>query len=133
MLQSIFFILLVLVLLITPSACGNGQDAPEWGEISECIMGVAVEYESHINIISVEDVQKAFTEFTDYARENHVDVFGYGSNWRFDETTKQGTYEGTKYWKMMASWYSEDDSTWHQKNVFSVSENGDVVRLLGCV
>ncbi len=133
MLQSFFFILLVLALLVTPVTCGKGQNTPEWGQIPECIMGVAVEYESHINITGVEDVRRAFTEFTDYASENDVDVFGYGSNWRFDEAAKQGTYESTKYWRVMASWYSEDDDIWHQKNVFSVSEGGDVVRLLGCV
>ena len=131
--QSFFFILLVLSLLVAPAACGNRQGSTEWGKIPKCIIGMAVEYESHISIAGIEDVQRAFADFTDYAKENDVDVFGYGSTWKFDEAAKQGTYEGIKYWKVIASWYSEDDDAWHQKSVFSVSGDGDVVRLLGCV
>ncbi len=137
----------VLILIATTFGLNNCNDgggtntpndidyieSQEWEEIPACIMGIAVDYESHINVTGIEDVQESFTEFTDYAKENDIDVFGYGSNWRYDEAMKQGTYEGVKYWKVTASWFSEDDAAWHQKNVFSVSQTGEVVRLLGCV
>ena len=96
-------------------------------------MGVAVDYESHMRIRNAEDVEEVFNQFIDYSKENDYDVFGYGSNWRFDDASKHGLYEGTKYWKVSASWFSKQDSAWHQKNVFDVSEGGEVVRLLGCI
>jgi len=105
----------------------------EFREIEECITGVHVDYRSGITVRHEADVELAFNDFISWAQENDEDIFGYGNKWRYENTAIHGFYEGTKYWKVTASWFSEEDQEWRNKNVFDVSENGEVVRLLGCI
>ncbi|MBN1385801.1 hypothetical protein JW968_02360 [Candidatus Woesearchaeota archaeon] len=105
----------------------------DFSEITECIVGVRVDYDSEIVVSKDKDVEQVFNNYISWAKDNDEDIFGYGNNWRFENATVHGLYEGTKYWKVTASWFSEDDQKWRIQTVFDVSENGDVVRLLGCI
>ena len=105
----------------------------EFSEITDCIGGVQVDYDSEMVVSNNKDVEQVFNNYISWAKESNEDIFGYGNNWKFENATIRGIYEGTKYWKVTASWFSEDDQKWRIKTVFDVSENGDVVRLLGCI
>lgn len=102
-------------------------------EIQGCIMGVIVDYISNKSVQNKEDAAVVFDEFIRYSKENNKDIFGYGNNWRFENATVHGLYSGVKYWKVTASWFSEEYQKWMLKTVFDVSENGEVVRFLGCI
>ena len=136
--RKTILIALILGTLSIPHCiqCGNGitdRIEEEFTEIEECIMAVHVDYTSDIVVLTKADVEEVFTYFTNWAQDNDKDIFGYGSNWRFEYATIHGLYEGVKYWKVTASWFSEEDRIWRTKSVFDVSENGEVVRLLGCI
>jgi hypothetical protein len=136
--RKTILIALILGTLSIPHCiqCGNGitdRIEEEFTEIEECIMAVHVDYTSDIVVLTKADVEEVFTDFTNWAQDNDKDIFGYGSNWRFEYVTIHGLYEGVKYWKVTGSWFSEEDRIWRTKSVFDVSENGEVVRLLGCI
>ena len=134
-------ILILICLILLTNGCIQQPDIPpntrEFPVITEteCIMGVHIDFRSEIQVINETGVELVFTKFIKYAQENQQPIFGdaYGNNWKFKNTTTHGTYQGIKYWKVAALWYSEEDQTWHIKTVFDVSEAGEVVRLLGCV
>ena len=113
------------------------SDEDEFPEIveTECIMGVHVDYVSGISVQNVADVEMVFNAFIRYSQKYNLSIFGdaYGNTWRFENATIHGMYQGMKYWKVTASWFSDKDQQWHNKRVFDVSEKGEVVRLLGCV
>jgi hypothetical protein len=126
-------ILVTLIILgtILISGCFESEDS-EWVEIKENIVAVHVDYSSGIPVRNIANIEIVFNEFIAWAKDNDIDIFGsaYGNNWRFNEATIHGLYEDTKYWKVNASWYSEDKGIWRIKSVFDVNENGEVVRLL---
>ena len=98
-------------------------------------MGVHIDFRSGIQVFNETEVELVFIKFIKDAQDNQQPIFGdaYGNNWKFKNATIHGTYQGVKYWKVTALWYSGEDQTWHIKMVFDVSETGDVVRLLSCV
>ena len=127
-------------IIILNSGCIHQPASPDTGEFpeiteTECIMGVHIDYVSGIPVQNETDVEHVFNTFIQYAQENDQVIFGdaYGNNWRFENATIHGMYQGVKYWKITASWFSEEDQNWHSKTVFDVSETGEVVRLLECV
>lgn len=109
----------------------------EFPEITEtkCIMGVHKDYDSGILVRNETDIETVFNVFIRYSQEKNKAIFGdaYGNTWRFENATIHGMYQGIKYWKTTASWFSEKNQKWHIKTVFDVSERGEVVRLLGCI
>lgn len=125
------------LLLIVGCVQKEKQDNPpiseEFSEITECIMGVQVDYNSEIVVKNDKDVEQVFNNYISWAKENNENIFGYGNNWTFENATIHGIYEGTKYWKVTASWFSQDDQKWRIITVFDVSGDGDVVRLFGCI
>ena len=105
----------------------------DWTSIADCIMNVAVDYQSGVTVRDPAGVEHVFNEYVNFAKTNNQDIFGYGNTWRFEGTSKHGIHQGVKYWAVSASWFSVQDNQWHAKNVFDVSEDGKVVRLLGCI
>lgn len=128
-------VMLVLVMLSCNDLGTNdlGTNDNDWTTISDCIMSVAVDYQSCVIVRDPAAVEVAFNEYISFARKYNQDILGYGNNWRFDSTSKHGTYKRVKYWSVSASWFSEQDKQWHKINTFDVSEDGKVVRLLGCM
>ena len=104
----------------------------QWQEISG-IIGIEVDYYSHRTVQSEADVEAVFNEYILYCQQNDLDIFGYGNNWRFENAKPYGLYNGVKYWKVSASWFDANAGVWRLKTVFCVSENGEVVRLLGAI
>lgn len=97
-------------------------------------MSVAVDYQTNMVVLDVSDVEVVFNKYIAYAKANNRSIFsGYNNNWRFDTASKHGLHNGVKYWSVSAMWLSEQDNQWRTKNVFDVSEEGKVVRLLGCI
>ena len=125
--------LLIMLGVVMFSCTDLGSSDDEWTTISDCIISVAVDYQSNVIVRDPAGVEVAFNKYVGFANRNNQNNFGYGNNWRFDSATKHGLYEGVKYWSVSASWFSEQDNQWHKKNVFDVSEDGNVVRLLGCI
>jgi len=123
----------VVLMLMVLSCDDLGTTDNDWSPISDCIMSVAVDYQSSIIVRDPTGVERAFNEYISFAKANSQDIFGYGNNWRFYSASKHGMYEGVRYWNVFASWLSGLDNQWHKKNVFDVSEDGKVVRLLGCI
>ena len=123
----------VMLMLVVLSCNDLGTTDNDWTPVSDCIMSVAVDYQSSVIVRDPAGVERAFNEYISFARANNKDIFGYENNWRFDGTSKHGLYNGVKYWAVSASWFSVQDNQWRTKNVFDVSEDGKVVRLLGCI
>jgi hypothetical protein len=122
------------MLMLAVLSCKDvGVPDSDWPPITDCIMGVAVDYRSHLVVRDQAGVERAFNAYIRFARANNQDIAGYGNNWRFDSASQYGLYEGVKYWAVSASWFSTHDNQWHEKNVFDVSEHGNVVRLPGCI
>ena len=97
-------------------------------------MGVEVDYDAGMAVEDATDVESVFAEFLTFARENELDVLNEpAANWRFDSASPHGTYKCKRYWEVLASVYNDDDDQWRPKCVFDVSEEGEVVRLLGCI
>ncbi len=113
---------------------GCGGDEPDVPN-GDCIMGVAVDFSSGASIRDESTVADVFSQFVQSAQQEGVPIFGdaYGNRWRFEAAVSDRVFEGISYWRVTASWFSEADGQWRQKNVFHVSEHGDVVRLLGCI
>jgi len=89
-------------------------------EIKKCIMGVDVDFNASMKVNSVADAETAFGKFIAFSRENNQEIFGYPADqWKAENATIHGTYQGKKYWAI--------------QGVFDVSEDGEVVRLLGCI
>ena len=111
---------------------GNQETFPE---ITECVMGVQVDFSSNSKVNGEQDVEQIFMTFIENSKKLNKPVFSsdYGNTWKFNNTNPYGTYKGLKYWKVDAQWYSTDDNQWRDKSVFYVSENGEVTRLLGCI
>lgn len=124
---------IILVIVYTQGKPIIAPTEDKFSEIQECIMGVQVDYTSNKAVQNKEDVATIFDEFIQYSKENNKDIFGYGSNWRFESASIHGLYKRVKYWKVAASRFSERDKKWIIQTVFDVSENGEVVRLLGCI
>jgi len=127
-------VLLISGCLQKPVSPLDENEFPEITE-TECVMGVHVDYASSIPVQNETDVETVFNAFIQYSQENNQPIFGdaYDNNWRFETATIHGVYQGTKYWKVTASWFSEEDQQWHIKTIFDVNEKGEVIRLLGCV
>ena len=110
------------------------QDFPE---IKDCVMGVAVDFSSNTTTMvrSATDVGNVFNEFIQYSEINNQGILGYDSSlkWKYVNSTIHGTYGAEKYWKVNASILYVNPQRWISKEVFDVSENGEVVRLLGCI
>jgi hypothetical protein len=123
----------ILIFGCSNSITGEGESDDKWNEIHQCIAGVAVDYKSGISVSNINDVEIVFNQFINYSKVKNQDIFGHGYNWKFDSASKHGLYKEVKYWKVSASWFSEEDKIWRKKEVFDVSENGEVVRLLGCI
>ncbi len=130
--KSIFLPILVVALFSCTGQVSDTDDN-DWEVIQQCISGVVIDYESGTKVNNQSDVETVFTNFILHSKLNNQDIFGYGNNWRIDSAEKHGKYKEVKYWKVSASWFSEQDQIWRQKEVFDVSEHGDVVRLLGCI
>ena len=123
-----------VILILSALSCEDlGTQAGDWNPITDCIMNVAVDYQSSVVVRDPAGVEQAFNEYIGFAKTNNQDIFGYGNTWRFGSTSKHGIYQEVKYWAVSASWFSVQDNQWHEKNVFDVSEQGKVVRLLGCI
>jgi len=125
----------LLIILISGCIQEPPLTVDEFTEIQECILEVQIDYASNKTVQNEEDVAIVFNEFIQYSKDNNKDIFGsaYGNNWKFENATIHGIYEGTKYWEVTASWLLEEEQRGGIKTVFDVSENGDVVRLLGCI
>lgn len=124
---------LITLMVMVLSCTDLGTPDSDWTPITDCIMNVAVDYQSRVVVRDPAGVERAFNEYVAFARANNQDIFGYGNSWRFDSTSRHGVYEGVKYWAVSASWFSVQDNQWRKKNIFDVSEDGKVVRMLGCI
>jgi len=136
--KNIIIILIIFLILIVGGFVFYQQpqalSKDSFTEIEECILGVHVDYDSRIRVQNEKDVRTVFNNFIIYSKSRDKDIFGYDSkNWRYENSTIHGLYQGKKYWKVTASWFSEEDQKWRINTVFDVSENGEVVRLLGCI
>ena len=109
------------------------EEEDVWENIQECIVSVAIDYESGTTVGGLDEVELVFNRYIIHSIINQQKIFGRGTNWRFDSAEKHGLYKEIKYWNVSASWFSEEDQLWQKKEVFDVSENGEVVRLLGCI
>ena len=98
--------------------------------ISDAV-GIIIDYQSRTYVNSYADIEAVFNEYIEYSQTNDLDIFGLSNNWRYDNASIHGIYQGVRYFQVNASWYDDADQQWHLKAVFDVSENGDVVRLLG--
>ncbi|MFX0208844.1 MAG: hypothetical protein ACFFDT_22870, partial [Candidatus Hodarchaeota archaeon] len=127
-------VILICGCILQPRPLPSEGEFPEITE-TECIMGIHMDYNSGILVRNETDVETVFNVFIRYSQENNLTIFGdaYGNNWRFENATIHGIYQGIKYWKITASWFSEENQKWHKKTIFDVSERGEVVRLLGCI
>ena len=105
----------------------------DFPEIKQCILRAEVDYTADLDVADVNDVKTVFNKYIGWAQENDQDIFGYGNNWTFGQASIHGTYKNIKYWKVTASVFSSEEQRWTTKEVFDVSENGEVVRLLGCI
>lgn len=112
----------------------------EFSEIKECIMGINVDYTSNTNVQDLSGVESVFSEFVMDLKEKKQEIFGHNPEfYRFKSATIHGTYQGKKYWEVTTEWYGTDPENsfaynkWMPEEVFDVSENGEVVRLLGCI
>lgn len=130
-------LLYIVVLFCAWGVIGCGDhcnDGDPWCPIDMCIMAVKVEYNSETVVENEVDVGRVFNEFLLYADTSGLEIFGWpADDWRFKSATPHGTYRGKKYWQVMAERYRHDDDQWRRELVFDVGENGDVVRLLGCI
>ena len=122
-----------LVTLLTMSCKHEDSVADPWGPVSECIVDVAVDYQSMIAVADSADVRIVFQQFVEHSQVDSLPIFGGTNNWRFDSTSPHGTYRNVRYWKVHASRYSDDQQRWVRQEVFDVSQAGAVVRLLGCI
>ena len=123
-----------MVLLLTVVGCEDESAFDnDWTPITDCIMNVAVDYQSGVSVRDPAEVEGVFNEYITFARTNNQDIFGYGNNWRFDNASRHGMYNNVKYWRVSASSFSLVDNQWHRQDVFDVSQDGKVVRLLGCI
>lgn len=133
---GLFYCTVILIsgCILQPGPPSNEGKFPEITE-TECIMGIHIDYDSGILVHNETDVETVFNAFIRYSQNNNQAIFGdaYGNNWRFENATIHGRYQGIKYWKISASWFSEEDHKWHVKTVFDVNEIGEVVRLLECI
>jgi len=107
-------------------------------EIKEGIIGIEVDYSSSVRVKTLKEVESVFNDYLNWAKENNKDVFGYpAKNWKFENATIHGMYNGKKYWKVVASRFEDNPeesasyNKWIPKEVFDISEEGEVVRLLG--
>lgn len=134
--SGLFFCTVILIsgCILQPGPPSKEGKFPEITE-TECIMGVHVDFDSGILVRNETDVETVFNVFIRYSQEKNQAIFGdaYGNTGRFENATIHGMYQGIKYWKITASWFSEENQKWHIKTVFDVSERGEVVRLLGCI
>lgn len=100
-------------------------EAEEWTTLD--FMGVEVDYYSHITVQDESDVEAVFNDYIGFCQDYNIPVFaGYDNDWRFDSASPYGVYEGVKYWSVHSSYLY--GSGWQEKNVFCMSENGEVVR-----
>lgn len=142
----ILLILGSLLLVMGVGGCSNETVVPDDSQLSEFSemggCGIMVDYNSNISVKNEKDVGIVFNQYINWARENNASIFGSdGNNWRFENATIHGTYNHTNYWKVNSNKYSSGGTKngveiaggWTPKNVFDVSGNGEVVRLLGCV
>jgi len=123
---------------------------PEFPEITRCIMGVEVDYNSNMKVDSLSDVEVVFNKFAVYTYENNKsDIYGdvnFVGNWLFEKATIDGVYDGKKYWTVVAYRCEGKPGTNYTcppgadcenpclgRDSFDVSEDGEVVRLLGCI
>lgn len=119
--------LFAAVLLLAASLLGCGDDS-KWKPIDRCIMGVEVDFQSGIVVTQASDAVSAFSQYLAYAEANQIQVFGApASSWTDVSANIDGTYSGKRYWRIHAL---RDGVL---QIVFDVSEDGDVVRLLGCI
>ena len=135
--MNLFKTTLLLPFLIALNICCadqlNDEDIVVWENIRQCIVGVIIDYESGVIVHEIDGAEIVFKKYILHSKYNEQDIFGHGYNWRSDSAEKHGLYKEIKYWKISASWFSDDDQVWRKKEVFDVSENGEVVRLLGCI
>ena len=146
----IVLIILVIILIILLSRCSSGQkqiinkanlninanvnQENLWPDLSDCIVEVTIDYHSTAKVEDEKDAANVFNEFINWAKENNKEIFsGKGNNWRFQSAAPHGIYKNVKYWRITALWFSEQKQQWLPQIVFDVSEDGQVVRLLGCL
>ncbi len=112
----------------------NGNQENPWPDLSGCINGIIVDYHSTAKVADEKDAADVFNEFISWAKKNNKEIFsGKGNNWQFQSAAPHGIYKNIKYWRITALWFSEIKQQWLPQIVFDVSENSQVVRLLGCL
>lgn len=111
----------------------NNQENP-WPDLSGCVNGLLVDYHSTVKATNETEAGEIFQEYISWAQINHKEIFfGKGNRWQFQSAKPHGIYQGTKYWRITALWFSEIKQQWLPQIIFDVSENGQVVRMLGCL
>jgi hypothetical protein len=92
-------------------------------------MGVVVDYDAGATVSTDAQAAEVFAEYIEQAISSETEIFGSpASSWSNPTADPDGTYQGVKYWLISAKL---DGST--AKTIFDVSEDGKVVRLLGCI
>lgn len=111
----------------------------QFTKINECITDVSVDFNSETKVNSVSDVENVFNKFIANSKENNKEIFGHDPNYyKFKSAAIYGIYRGKKYWKVTSDWHGNDPeikssyNKWQPEEIFKVSQDGEVVRLLVC-
>jgi len=138
--KKLTLIITVIVLVAAVVSAGYllfNKPSEKFPPIEKCVIGVNVDYTSNIKVSNLEDVKTVFNKYIESSKNRNESIFGYGNNWRFDYAKIDGKYESKNYWAVTASRLVDgpEDSNfnkWLPQEIFDVSEDGEVVRLLGC-
>jgi len=142
---SLIFLALILDAVFNGTVPTNGVSRPSilnlWNVTPRepCIMGILSDYDSNTIVRNETEARNVFDEYIEYAADNNTAIFGYKNKWRSEGAKYYGLYKGRKYWDINASFFYDNPENqlsynkWIPKSIFKVSEDGNVVRLLGCI
>lgn len=118
----------------TNSGNNNGNSDDQFPDLSGCVVGMIVDYHSEKPVSNATEAGEVFKEYILWAKENNKPIFDtHSDNWQFQSASPHGIYQGIKYWRITALRFSEEKQEWVPQTIFDVNEQGQVVRLLGCI
>lgn len=96
------------------------------------ICGVNVIYSINMSVNDEADAQMAFQRYVDYLNTHNLTPGEYEKDITFKEVSYYGVYKEIRYWGIVYHYISPQDDS-EGNSMFHVSENGEIVRVLGCI
>lgn len=126
--KNIIIILAVLCVLML-SGC---EKPPMVTTDNTGICDVSLIYSTNMSVNDAPDAQIAFQRYLDYLDANNLTTGEYEEDPTFKEVSYYGIYKEIKYWSVAYHYISPHYDS-EGNSMVHISENGEIVRLLGCI